>query len=71
MLTKEFAAKRAMLDQMVRDKDKYMAGFRGKARALTGELEVHLAEKKMQAKIESLSPAEKQAMLAGLQAEEG
>lgn len=71
MLTKEYAAKRATLDQMIRDKDKYMAGFRDKARALTGELEGHLAEKKMETKIKSLSPAERQAMLAGLQAEEG
>ncbi len=71
MKTKAFVARRARLDQLVRDKDEYIAQFRSQARVLTSELEEHLAEKAMQAKIDAMNPAEKQAMRAGLEAEEG
>ncbi len=70
MKSKAFVAKRAKLDQLVRDKDEYIVQFRRQARLLTSELEEHLAEKAMEAKIASLNPAERKALLAGLQGEE-
>ena len=69
METKVVAAKRAKLDQLVRDKDEYITQFRTQARALTSELEKDLAERAMKAKIDAMNPAEKQAMRAGLKAE--
>ena len=71
MQTKEFVQKQATLDELTREKDRYMAEFRKKALSLTSDLEGHLAEKKMQAKIAAMSPAEKQAMSAGLASSNG
>ena len=69
METKTAVAKRAKLDQLVRDKDAYLVQFRSQARLLTSELEEDLAEGAMKSKIDAMNPAEKQAMRAGLEAE--
>ncbi len=66
MKTKEFAQKTATLEQLVREKDVFMQEFRDKARALTSELEKYLAQNRIQAQIEAMSPHERQAMQAGL-----
>ncbi len=70
METKVAVAKRAKLDQLVRDKDEYIAQFRKQATALTSELEKDLSEKRVAAQIEAMNADERQAMLAGL-AKEG
>lgn len=67
METKEFVQKQSRLDQLVREKDNYMAEFRTQSIALTGEIEEHLADVKVQAQIEAMSPDERKAMRDGLQ----
>ena len=69
METKVAVAKRAKLDQLVRDKDAYIDQFRTQARLLTSELEKDLSEKRVAAQIEDMNPDERQAMLAGLELE--
>ena len=69
METKVAVAKRAKLDQLVRDKDEYISQFRKQASALTSELEKDLAERAIQATIADMNAAEKKAMRDGLEAE--
>ena len=66
MKTKEFVQKQATLEQLVRDKDAYLAQFRDRARALTSEIDQYLAENRVQTQIEAMSPEEQKAMRAGL-----
>ena len=66
MESREYVAKQAKLDKLRRDKDQYLAEFRKQALELQSELEQYLAEEKIKAKVEAMSPAEKQAMAVEL-----
>lgn len=66
METKAYAAKRAQLEQLIREKDEYIAEFRKQALALRAELEAHDAEKAVKDKVKAMSPAERLAMADAL-----
>jgi hypothetical protein len=67
METKDYVAKKAQLEDLIRQKDEYLAEFRKKALPLRAELEKHTAEKKVEAKVDAMSPAERQAMKEALE----
>ncbi len=66
MQTREFVAKQAKLEKLVRDKDDYLSQFRDQAKELTSEIEEYLAKESMQKKVEAMSPAQKKAMADAL-----
>ena len=67
METKDYVAKKAQLEDLIRQKDAYMAEFRKKVLPLRAELEKHVAEEQVKAKVEAMSPAERQALKEALE----
>lgn len=64
--TRQVAELEAELEQLSRDKGKYLATSRGEARKISAKLNTIIGREKAKAKLDAMSPEEKAAMADAL-----